>query len=315
VSDSADVPWSRLFNQPSFALRTFGSEVGYLAVDLVDESGSAWARTAGARLGDVFVSGYSASFGGIDFKPPRATLGAIESAVEGVLGRLGEAGIREAVIRLPPASISYNEAAVQVTLLNHGFRVESAELNQALRLSQWADAEHYARSLGSAAKKSLRHLERYNLAFDEARKESDFRAGWRVLSENRALRDRALSITDDYALGMWQRYGERVRMYLVRLDGSPIASALVYEVAPSADLVVSWGDAFHSMPRSPMIFLALNVVCASIARGARTLDLGTSNDPDTSAPGALRTRHGLAQFKRTVLAEIEPRFTMRGLLA
>jgi hypothetical protein len=315
VSESADVPWSRLFNQPSFALRTFGSEVGYLAVDLLDESGSAWARTAGARLGDVFVSGYSASFGGIDFKSPRAPLGAIESAVEGILARLGDAAIREAVFRLPPASISYNEAAIQVTLLNHGFWVERTELNQALRLSQWADAEHYAGSLGSAARKSLRHLERYDLAFDEADKESDFRAGWRVLSENRALHERALSITGDYALGLWQLYGERVRMYLLRLDGNPIASALVYEVAPSADLVVAWGDAFHSMPRSPMIFLALSVVCASIARGARTLDLGTSNDPDTSAQGALRTSHGLAQFKRTVLAEIEPRFTMRGLLA
>jgi len=60
-----------------------------------------------------------------------------------------------------------------------------------------------------------------------------------------------------------------------------------------------------------MILLAAELVVRFLTEKIELLDLGISNEPEVP-PGAagLEPNYGLTQFKRSTLAQIQPRFLM-----
>ena len=97
-------------------------------------------------------------------------------------------------------------------------------------------------------------------------------------------------------------------MLAVRHEGTMIASALIYRVAPGRDVAQFWGDARHDLKVSPMNFLAHEVVGHALDTGCSFLDLGISTDHGDP-------NHGLIQFKRSIGArsEIRPEYVNRDL--
>jgi hypothetical protein len=265
----------------------------------------------GVRIGDTFVSGFSAPFGGIDLVDEHETADNISCVVGESMGRLRAEGIGRIQLRLPPAAYSENESMVQFCLLNAGFQIERCELNQHIPISDWASIEDYQAHLRPAAQKTLRYLRSLDLTFRPVEDDEAWDRAHALLAANRARKGRQIALSADYVRSAREQLRPHVRMFELTLGTAPIAAALVYAVTPRRSLVVAWGEAEHQLKRSPMILLAAELVGRCLAEKIELLDLGISNEPEVP-PGAagLEPNYGLTQFKRSTLAQIQPRFLM-----
>jgi predicted N-acyltransferase len=270
---------------------------------------------AGMHDQGEFFSGYSAPFGGLDLARLRETPDNVETILTCSLEQLAALGIGKAHIKLAPACYGESQSLVQITLLNAGFTVERCELNQHLDLSGYTTVADFVAELRPPARKTLRRLMTDEFDFAECRDDSEFDRGYRLLSDNRTRKDRTLSLSREYALRAKTALGDRIRMFELFHDTVPVAAALVYSVSPGHDMVVAWGDSDHGLEKSPMILLAYRLVERALENGVEILDLGTSNIPSKDPGAGLQADLGLVQFKRSLLAHIEPRFTLSKVLA
>jgi hypothetical protein len=302
--------WRRLFNRASFHGLNSRDGQQVLLTEVHDETGRLLGGLSGVRDGDDFLSGYSAPFAGVDLLNGRETSENIARVVLDSLRQIQAAGVRSIRLKLPPACYSDNEAMVQFSLLNAGFAVERCELNQHLPVSEWSSAADFAERLRPPAQKTLRHLMTAELSFRQVEQTCDFDRAYELLLQSRVRKGRRFALTLDYLALARATLSPDVRMFDLLHEDRPIAAALVYRVAPGRDLVVAWGDGENELKRSPMIMLAYRLVERCLAEGVGMLDLGISNEPVARNTGGLEPNYGLVQFKRTLLARTEPRFTM-----
>jgi Acetyltransferase (GNAT) domain len=306
--------WRRLFNRPDFHALNHrsGQRAGYIEVH--DRDGRLLGGLSGIREGDTFVSGFSAPFGGVDLVNPHETVENIDRVVQESLRTLRDEGVTRIQVRLPPAAYSANEDVVQFSLLNAGLQVERCELNQHIPIADWQSIAAYQSSLRPAAQKTLRHLMTLGLTFRPLDTDAEWDRAHELLAANRARKGRRMALSADYVKTARAQLGSQVRMYELTLGTTAVAAALVYQVTPGCDLVVAWGDSEHEFKRSPMILLAYHLVELALQNNVRILDLGISNEPERqpqpSGDLGLSPNFGLAQFKRTTLAQVQPRFTM-----
>lgn len=304
--------WVSLFNRAAYhELNLAGDERAVRLV--VERDGRELGSLSGVVSGDRFVNGHSAPFGGVDLARERETPANVDAVVRDALDRLEELGVAEAEVRLRPSCHAASEPLVLFTLLNHGFQVARAELNQHIDLEHVADRDAYLASLKSPARRALKHLEGAGFELAEAETDADWLRAYDILAANRAAKGRALSLSAQYVLHARDAFAPHVRMFELRAAGAPCAAALVYRVLPGREVVVAWGDSGHDFERSPMNVLALRVVERALDEGVRTIDLGISNEPDPEPPLAVNA--GLAQFKQSVGARIEPRLRLTRRIA
>jgi hypothetical protein len=308
-----DPSWRRLFNRPSFHELNHrdGQLARYLRSDGAD--GQLIGGLAGIRVGADFISGFSAPFGGFDFVNPNETADNISHVVHESITRLGAEGVTRVQVKLPPAAYGPNEAMVQFALLNAGFSVSRCELNQHVPLANHQSIDDYRNQLRPAAQKTLRHLLAAGLDFGEVLDPAGWHRAHQLLAANRDRKGRRLALSADYVQTAREVLRPAVRMFALTRADEQIAAALVYRVAPAHELVVAWGDAEHDLPRSPMLLLAYRLVELFLAEHAVVMDLGISNEPEGDRE--LAANYGLVQFKRSVLAKIEPRFTLEKVLS
>jgi len=250
----------------------------------------------------VFESGHQAPFGGPDFTHPDPPLPAVQDLLESALEELGAAAAIR--IKARPSAYSPAEPVVQYLLLHLGFAVEHCDVNQHLDLAPFASAEDYAASLKRKRAHALRADLRGPLELREVDDDDGLAACHAVMAANRAANGRPPGLPLDYLRRAAAAFPGRIHAYLLAHDGHAVAAALVYDVLPDVDLLVAWGDYGHDLPRSPMNLLAYRLVERSIARGARTLDLGPSSEKDGSP------NHGLVHFKRSLGAVADTRLVL-----
>jgi Acetyltransferase (GNAT) domain len=277
--------------------------------------GALLAGTAGALGGALldggtrFASGHCAPFGGFDLAKERETPARVGALVDDVLAQLAARGVREAVVRCPPACHHASHEAVVFALLNRGFAVAEADLSFHIDLTHVATAEDYVAALRSPARRALRHADSEPWSLDAAAWDE----GFALLTENRAAKGRELSIDRAYAERARAAFPQEIRLLTLRHAGRAVAAALTYRVRPRVELVVAWGDAGHALERSPMNRLAYEVVARALAEGVAVLDLGTSTLPDDQ--GRRIPNDGLIQFKHSVGASAQVRLVLRKELA
>jgi hypothetical protein len=299
-----------LFNDDRFHALNLGDGERVVRAEVHDDDGRVIGAIGGVLVGDTLTCGHSAPFGGVDLVRERETPANVARVVDRALPRLRAAGARTLRVKLPPACYGDSEALVQFTLLNRGFRVERCELNQHIDLEALDGPGDYIERLKSPARRALRKLLADGFSFQRADSEAEWDRAYETLAVNRARRGRTLALSRAYVARAREALGEAVRMYELLRAGRAIAAALVYRVRPQRELVVAWGDGEHGLEHSPMNLLAYRVVERALAEGARTLDLGVSNEPEPDADGALVPNAGLVQFKQSVLAHIQPRLTL-----
>jgi hypothetical protein len=249
-----------------------------------------------------FASGMRAPFGGVDLVRDREPVDSVFGFVGGALDELARRGVTSVLVKAKPASYSGSEVMVQHSLLAHGFTVASSELSYAFDLSAWPTHADYVAALKPPARRALRHLADGPWTYGEARTDAEWAEAYEVIRVNRAAKQRPLQLPLEYVLRLRDVHAGRIRFFVLRHDGAPVASALLYRLEPGIELVEYWGDA-HDLPRSPMNLLASKVVEGAIAEGLRIVDLGLSSVQGLPDPG-------LIQFKQSVGARAELRLDL-----
>ncbi len=292
-----------LFNDPAFHALN-GVEGILLAHEPVGVLG-------GVLLGDRFVSGHSAPFGGFDLARSRETPARVGALVDDALAQLAALGARDVTLRLPPACHHAACETIAFTLLNRGFAVAETDLAFHLDLRRYASAEDYAAALKPPARRALRHAAAEPWALAEADDAAAWDRGFALLDANRAAKGRELSVDRAYVERARHAFPGRVRLTELRHAGHAVAAALTYRVRPHVELVVAWGDAGHALERSPMNWLVHELVARALEERVELLDLGTSTLPD----GDRRVPNdGLIQFKQSVGASAQVRLVLEGSL-
>jgi hypothetical protein len=303
-----DAAWTTVFNRPAFhALNLRPGAESLVAAHTHEER--IVGTLAGVLAGGVFTSGDCAPFGGVDFARPRETPANVAATIDAALDQIEAAGAQTVRIRCRPAPYGDTGSLVLFDLLNRGFRVEVADLAHLIDLTDTPTSDTYLAALKSPARRALNHLRALDTGFAEVTDEPGWRDGHALLTENRAAKDRRLSLDADYLLRARAALPGVMRMFALTHADAPIAVAVVYVVAPGCWYVYAWGDARHEMPRSPMNLLGLRVVEAALAEGVALIDLGTSTAP-TGDEGALAADAGMTQFKTSLLARPHPRLVL-----
>jgi hypothetical protein len=309
TSTLRDAAWMTVFNRPAFHALNLRPGAESLVAAHTHES-----RVVGALAGvladGVFTSGDRAPFGGPDFARPRETPANVAATLDAALAEITASGARTVRIRCRPAAYSDTEALVAFELLQRGFSVELAELAHVVDLSGFAAAADYMAALKSPARRALGHLEELGTAFDEVPgSEAAWRDAYDVLAQNRAAKGRVLSLDADYLLRARDALPGVLRMFALTMQGAPIATAVVYVVAPGYWYVYAWGDARHALARSPMNLLALRLVQRALREDVRLIDLGTSTAPGGAGGGRIADP-GMSQFKTSLLARPHVRLVL-----
>jgi hypothetical protein len=239
----------------------------------------------------ALLSGHSAPFGGPDLVRADPTVDDVMGLVTGALAAARAEGITEVRIRARPPVYSAAEPLLEYVLLNTGFVVEHCDLNMHVELGSGTDP---LLLLKDRKRRYVRTALTQPYEFVEVTGGDDLTSCHGLLAENRAAHGRLPGLARDYLERARAAFPDRVRLRLLRLDGRPVAAAVVYRVLSGIDQVVHWGDAGHNLSRSPMDLLAHLVAAESQQSGARLLDLGPSSGKD-GMPDI-----GLTAFKRSV---------------
>ena len=227
----------------------------------------------------VFENGYSAPFAGFDIPddtPPWRVQEMVGESVELAERMTATSAIR---IKLPPPIYSPTWHAQVKVLLDLGFRVERAEINQHLDEFSVMNRKAMMKKKDYSGPALLRLCEG-----------GDWDLAYSILLRNREERGRELKLGPEYVEKVLATFPDQVEM--VTMDG--LAAALIYHIGGIA-LVVYWGHIGDY--RGTMDAFAAELMCQYWV-----LDLGISTDP------------GLMQFKRSVGAKEGLRLDMvRGL--
>jgi hypothetical protein len=281
-----------LFNTRAYNARNLVPGAAYLRIDHQDGDGRLVGSLCGVVEGTTFGSGWKAPFAGPDFMRKAETVSNVGALVDHVLAELKARGIRTVRIKCKPTFYSGSEVYVVQALMHRGFRVESSELSYHFDLEHLHDGEAYRAALGSAARRALKHAAGKPFSYEEVLDDATIATAYEVIRANRERKQRPLRLSLEYLRGLSATFPGRIRWFLLRYDGTPVASALLYRLRPERELVEYWGDQ-HNLERSPMNLLAFHVVERAIRERVTTVDLGLSSVNGVPDPG-------LIQFKQSV---------------
>jgi hypothetical protein len=242
----------------------------------------------------VLVSGHSAPFGGVDLVREDPTVEDVRDLVSGALAAARESGIREVHIRARPPVFSAAEPLLEYALLAGGFALAHCDLNMHVDLRGLGDDGNPLALLRDRKRRYVRKALGEPFELVDVRGGEDLTAVHGIVATNRLAHGRPQPLAREYLERAVQAFPDRVRMFLLRLDGQPAAAAVVYRVLDGIDQVVHWADADDGGPRSPMDLMAYLVYVDALRRGAWLVDLGPSSEKD-GMPNL-----GLADFKRAV---------------
>lgn len=281
-----------LFNTQAYnSLNIRNTTKKYLRLDHVSQ-GRLIGSICGVVDDDVFYSGWSAPFGGPDFSRPRETVTHIGATIDSVLSDIGSSGIQYVHLKTKPTWYSENEVHLMQGLLARGFEVSSADLSYHFDIQRLFSGKGYAANIRSSARRTLTRSNGEPFDFQRANTSMTAKTAYALIQANRTRRGNPLNLSFDYIQEIQQIFPKKIRWFLLSHSDTPVASALLYRVLPSVELVLYWGDE-HSLRFSPMNTLAYCIVSQALSEGVKFVDLGLSSV--NGVPDA-----GLIQFKQSV---------------
>ncbi|MGY1720101.1 GNAT family N-acetyltransferase [Blastococcus sp. SYSU DS0552] len=246
----------------------------------------------GVLTDGALVSGHSAPFGGLDLVRDDPAVTDLVDLVSSALASLRAQGVGRVEVRARPVAYSAAEPLVEYVLLNCGFTVERCDLNMHVDLAGVVDP---LLLLKERKRRYVRAALRGSWELVEVTGGEDLTTLHRILADNRTSHGRPLPLARDYLARVSEAFPDRVQMRLLRLDGRPVAGAVVYRALEDVHQVVHWADAPDGdLAHSPMELLAYLVYREALESGARLVDLGPASEKDG------RPNIGLVAFKRSV---------------
>lgn len=151
-----------------------------------------------------------------------------------------------------------------------------------------ADYASYVEHLDHAARKNLRRALAAGFAFEQT---TDLHRAYEVIRINRETHSYRLAMTEEQ-VGTTAT-AVPTDMFVLSLDGTDVAAAIVQHVAKDIVQVLYWGDVPGYSDRRPMNLLPYLLFGHYAKEGIRVVDVGTS-----STAGIPNT--GLCRFKESV---------------
>jgi len=245
----------------------------------------------GEKGGELY-SPFSAPFGGFSSLQKNPSLELMENACEKLYEWLKEKN-KKCHITLPPPI--YNENLVSLSfyaLQSRGFSVEYTDLNYSLNLSKTLQPNpDFCRNLRVALKK--------NMLFKKCESASEI--AYEIINENRKERGYPPHLSFEEL----QKTGKvcDIESFLLYLDETPIAGAIVYLTTPEIAQLILWGDKRDYKKFRPMSLFAMRLAEHYKERDFLYFDLGP-----TSKNGI--PNYGLSYFKHKMGCDITLKHTV-----
>lgn len=254
-----------------------------------------------ARKGTQWLSPFSAPFGGFVSKAHQPTIEHVESAIDALKAYLTDKNASSFKMTLPP--LFYQPSLltkIQHVCVKKGFEVTDWDLNYNFPTAYFEDDYVHRRMSRNARRNWLIACEN-ELQFKVLSGEEGIRRAYAVIRDNRDSKGYYLSMSEVDLLNTARLV--QTDAFVVTLDGSDVASAIVYHTAQGIVQVVYWGDLPESKPYKVMHFLAYHLFGHYLRTGVPMIDVGPAmidNKPN----------YGLCEFKESIGCDIQPKLTL-----
>jgi hypothetical protein len=242
---------------------------------------------------NIFLSPFSAPFGGFTFISPDIRLQHIEYAVKLLKNWATEKGLLSVIIVLPPSIYESSFIAKQINCLwRENFKISNLE---------WFD-ESYPEKIWYNARKNLRISLNAGFQVKMCTSIDEKRMAYEIIRKNRESRGFPLRMS-------WEQVYDTIQVipadfFLINYDNKIyLAAAIVFHVSETTVLVVYWGDLQGYSEMKPMNFLSNKVFEHYKATGKKFIDIGPSTE--NSLPN-----YGLCEFKEGIGCRIDPKYTL-----
>lgn len=208
-----------------------------------------------------------------------------------------ELGLERVRVTFPPTV--YNEshiAKLYNSFYNAGFRISGCDLNFQYDLGAFGD--DYEMTIDPKARQKLRAAMRGGMTFQ---KTSDIRLAYGVIRANREAKNYPLWMSYENILETIKII--KTDFFVVSTpEEQAIASAMVYEVAPSKVQIIYWGNFPGTDELRPMNFMAFHIFDYYKKAGKSFIDIGPSTE--YSVPN-----FGLCDFKQAIGCDTSSKIT------
>jgi len=255
--------------------------------------------TGGIR-DNIFLSPFSAPFGGFQYVNSEIKLNQIEEALNEFIAWARGKKIESIRITLPPNLYQESFIAKQSNVLyRKGFFIEQIELNFSFNTEKLDD--EYSTLLWRNARKNLKIGTSNNLIFFKCSSENDKNEAYSIIKKNREAKGYPLRMT-------WEQMKDTIEVIKADFfickepDGKNIAAAITFYVAKDTIQVIYWGDDLDYSHLKTMNYLSYNLFKYYKEQNIRIIDIGPSTE--NSIPN-----YGLCEFKESIGCDISQKLT------
>ena len=260
----------------------------------------------GGIRNNIFISPFSAPFGGFSFIQEDVRISYIDEAIQLLNEWVKKKGVKEIKITLPPTIYHESFLSKQInSLYRNGFMIEKTDLNYAYCLQQFD--QNYAASIWYNARKNLKIALANNFSFRLGETADEKQTAYNIIKQNREARGFPLRMT-------WEQVQLSVSVipadfFLVsNRDLLPVAAAVVFHLKPGVVQVIYWGDLPEHAHLKTMNFLSFKIFEYYHKLKLDIIDIGPSTE--NSIPN-----YGLCEFKESIGCGISCKFSFTKLVA
>ena len=260
----------------------------------------------GGIRNNVFLSPFSAPFGGFSFLQEDVRISYIDEALVLLTEWAKTKGLSAIKITLPPTIYQESFLAKQInSFYRNGFSIEKTDLNYAYHLASFT--QEYPASIWYNARKNLKIAQVNNFSFKLATSGIEKETAYNVIRQNREARGFPLRMT-------WEQVQTSAAIipadfFLVKNEAEiDVAAAIVFHVAPGIVQVIYWGDLPEYAHLKTMNFLSFKVFEHYHQLQLKIIDIGPSTED--SIPN-----YGLCEFKESIGCNISCKFSFSKMIA
>jgi hypothetical protein len=254
----------------------------------------------GGIRNNIFLSPFSAPFGGFSFLQEDIRISYIDEAVQLLTQWAKAKGLSNINITLPPGIYQESFLSKQInSLYRNDFKIEKTDLNYAYNLHHFN--ENYAASTWYNARKNLKIALSNHFSFRVCQTVDEKETAYNIIKQNREARSFPLRMT-------WQQVQLSATVipadfFLVsNSELLPVAAAVVFHLKPKLVQVIYWGDLPEYADKKTMNYLSFKLFEHYHQLKFDIIDIGPSTE--NSVPN-----HGLCEFKESIGCDISCKFS------
>lgn len=254
-----------------------------------------------ARKEAAWISPFSAPFGGFVTAQHAPTVLQAEESVNCLKNWLTQQKAGSFRITMPP--LFYQPSLItkmHSACLNNGFTITDYDLNFHIKCGDFSSGLLQKR-MSRNAHRNLKTALDSKLEFQKTTGEDGLREAYDVIRINREEKGYHLSMDEKNVLATAACL--RADSFVLYDRKQPVASAIVFHVAPGIVQVIYWGDRMEGAAARPMFLLAHKIFEYYSNTSIQIIDVGPAMIDN-------RANYGLCDFKEAVGCEINPKLTL-----